>query len=512
MSRSLQTASPSGQDADHLVIRNTFYLTAAQVLTVPLSIVLNAVAAHYLGAEAFGYTYLAATLCTFGFLAVAWGQDASLPAAVAQRPYDAGTILGTSLVWRAITSVLVYTGLAMLCRALGYNAEMQWALALTAVLFASTNFIWAYKDAIRGLERTDVPAYAHVGQQVLATLLVCLTFVAGGGLRAMLVAQSVACAIVIAILARVVRKIGIHPLSVHWTAMKELITFGAPFMLASVAMTLQPNIDAVFLSKLAPPEVMGWYAVSRRLVGALLLPATALIGALYPTLCRLQASDRAAFNRAANGALRSVALPIAPVALGCAFFPQLGVALFSRKMFGPAEDNLRIYALFIPLVYLSMPLGTAIMAAGRQVAWSLVQCLAVAISIVLNPILVPMFQRTRGNGGLGLCIASVASEIVMVGCALVLLPKGVLDRRLGRVLLGVIVSGIGFAGAALALPQVPDLLRASIACAVYVVGLWLTGTVNTEQIGALFGALRRDSGTDRPSLAPNKQEGLSELL
>src|SRR5688572_31485850 len=37
--------------------------------------------------------------------------------------------------------------------------------------------------------------------------------------------------------------------------LRALLVGGTPFVVFNLAMVLQPNIDAVFLSKLAPPEV-----------------------------------------------------------------------------------------------------------------------------------------------------------------------------------------------------------------------------------------------------------------
>src|SRR5262249_36019192 len=144
-----------------LVVRNTLYLTVSQVLAMPLSILTTAIAAHYLGAAAFGYAYLATAICGFGFLAVGWGHESVLPAMIARDRSVAGTALASSLAWRAVTSVIVYGVLAIGCSLLDYPAELQWALGLTALLIALTMFVAACKDTIRGLERTDIPAYVH---------------------------------------------------------------------------------------------------------------------------------------------------------------------------------------------------------------------------------------------------------------------------------------------------------------------------------------------------------------
>jgi O-antigen/teichoic acid export membrane protein len=163
-----------------------------------------------------------------------------------------------------------------------------------------------FKDTVRGFERTDIPAMAHVGQQVLALAFVVPVLMLGGRLRAALVAQIIVSAITIIVLWRALRSLGIGNLSADKGTLKPLLTAGTPFVFFDLVMLLQPNIDALYLSKMAPPEVMGWFGVSRRLIGLLLFPATALIGALYPTLCRLYPTDREGFVRVGRGALQGL--------------------------------------------------------------------------------------------------------------------------------------------------------------------------------------------------------------
>jgi O-antigen/teichoic acid export membrane protein len=474
-----------------LLVQNTLFLTVSQVLAMPLSILTTAIAAHYLGAGAFGYAYLAMTMCVFGFQVVGWGHENVLPAVIARDRSFAGTMLASSLAWRAAASIIVYLVLAFGCYLLDYPPELQWALALSALFMALTYFVQACKDTIRGLERTDIPAYLHVGQQLLALVIVFVVMFMGGQLRAALLAQCAAAAIVLLAALPALRALRIGALSVRWATVKTLFSDGIPFVVFGVAMALQPNIDALFLSKLAPVEVMGWYGVSRRLVGTLLLPATTMIGALYPTLCRLYSSDRDSFARTANGALRSVALLAVPVALCCGLYPELGVALFSRGSFRPAEDNLRIMAVFVALVYFSMPLGTTILAAGKQRAWGFVQCLCVAVSVVLDPILVPIFQRNTGNGGLGLCAAAVVSESIMIACGLALVPKGVFDGTLRRVIAFTVVAGLAMTVTAQLAKPLGPVLGAPLSLIAYAACLWLTGVVDKHQVAAIIGAVLR---------------------
>lgn len=474
-----------------LVLKNTIYLTASQALTVPLSILVNAVAARYLGADAFGVSYFAFTLCGFGFLIVSWGHEGALPAVVARDHSQSGLMLGTSLLFRSLLSVPIYIVMAIGCYLAGYGAEMQWVLALTALHQLLTAYAAACKDTIRGLERTDIPAMAHVGQQLINAAFVIPVLMLGGKLLAAVTAQVAACAAIVIVLLFALRPAGVNRVSATLPAAKVLFHGGTAFVVSGLVMSLQPLIDALFLSKLAPLDVMGWFAASRRLVGVLLFPASALIGALYPTLCRLFAHDKEEFARTASSSLRGTCAVVVPVALGTALYADTAIDLFSKEAFGPAADNLRLMSVFIALVYFSMPLGTCVLAAGKARAWSIVQSLCLVFSVGLNPLLVPWFQRQYGNGGLGLCLSSTVSEIAVVACGVWLTPKGIFDRPFFKSLLLSMVAGAAMVLVARLMSPITAYVAAPLAVIVYGVVLALSGGVEPEKIAHVRAAIAR---------------------
>jgi len=165
------------------------------------------------------------------------------------------------------------------------------------------------------------------------------------------------------------------------------------------------------------------------------------------------------------------------------------VMLYSRSQFLPAEDNLRIQAMFLALVYLSMPLGISIMAAGRQGIWSLVQCCCVASSLVLDPILISVFQRWTGNGGLGVCVAGIISEMAVLTCAWYLVPKGVFDR-VPRLLSVATLAGGAMVAVALIARPLTAFGAAPLALTAYAAALWILGGVEKQQISAMRSMLK----------------------
>jgi O-antigen/teichoic acid export membrane protein len=407
-------------------LRNTGLLVLAQAIVTPLSILINAVAGRTLGAANFGLLYQSLTFSSFVFLFVEWGQSNVLTGKVARQRTQAGELLGSAIFLRAGAALLALIAVPVACALAGYDRDFLIVLELAMLAAGFLTVAGACQDVFRGFERTDFAAASFVGFQLLSAAVVIPTLLRGGGVRGLLIAQASCAALGMLFVLKMLPRMDVPKLSVHREVMGELFRGGHPFILFGLVLLLQPVVDAAMMSKFATAQSMGWYAAARKLVGILTFPAAALIAALYPTLCRLYAQDQAAYRRTAADALLTVSLVVLPVTAGCGFFPQLGVAIFGLRDFGPAADDLRILAPYIFLVYFSMVIGSCLVSAGRQNAWTVVQLGSVVVSAALDPPLISWFQNHYGNGGLGVCTAAVLSEVLMVGGGLWLLPKGIL--------------------------------------------------------------------------------------
>ncbi len=66
--------------------------------------------------------------------------------------------------------------------------------------------------------------------------------------------------------------------------LQELASGGAPIAVFFVVSAVQPFIDTIVLSKLVPPEVVGWYGAARNIMGVLFAPALILGTASFSEL------------------------------------------------------------------------------------------------------------------------------------------------------------------------------------------------------------------------------------
>ncbi len=479
-----------GAPSSPSVLRNAIWLIGAQALGAPLSVLINAVAGRYLGPAEFGVLYLATTYAGFALLFVEWGQYGALTGKIATHRSRAGELLGSAMVWRIMAAVVATVTVVALCALVGYGLSFLLVMALMMTSTCLGSVGKAGQDAVRGFERMDFAALSYLGGQLVMAGVVISALVLGFGLRGLLLGQILCAAIGLIFVLFMLPRLKIPRLSLRWDTVGELFRDGRSFLIFVIILQLQPLVDGAMMSRFATPDAIGWFAVSRKLMGVLVFPAAAVGNALYPTLVRQFHGDLAGCRATVHGSLRALCLAVFPLAIGCVLFPKVGVMIFSVQKFAPAEENLRVFAPWLFLLYFSIPFSQCITASGRQRPWAAVQFGCVIVSAVADPPLIGWFQTHWGNGGLGVCVSSVISEVLMVAGAVMLVPKGVLDASLLRLLGKPALAGAVMAGVGLLVIRYNVIVAAILAVLSYIAVLWLVGELRGSQLRSLIVSFR----------------------
>lgn len=484
-------AAPAGLHPGRLVARNMLALVFSQLLTTPISIVVNAVLARSLGASDFGTIYLATTVLTVGFLLVDWGGQAQVAAEVARNRKDAAAIFGTGLLLRVCFGAVLLLLVPPFARLMGYDQTLRTALLLVGIRFAFASLSNLCSAMLRGFERLQWHARAAVFAGALEAALVIPTLLMGGRLQAALTAQAVTAGLALLVQLALVRKLQIGLPRVRRSLASVLLGGGFGFLVLEIVLKLQPYIDAAFLSRLAPPEVLGWYGAASRMVGVLIFPATTLSYALYPTLVRLWAEDKATYASMVRLGVRTVVVLGTFTATATLLFSDLIVSVaYGTERFAPAAGNLGILAGYLLLVYVSIVLSVGIAAAGRQLRWALAQSICLLVSVALDPLLIPVFQARYGNGSLGVCVSVVLAEVIMVMAGARLLPAGTLPASLLRTVARCLCAAAAMATAGLLLRRLWP-LALPVMAATYFGMLWRLRELDAELLAHARSILSR---------------------
>lgn len=483
-------AAAAPPQASGLVARNMLALVFSQFVTTPVAMVVNAVLARSLGAADFGVIYFANTVLLVAFLFVEWGSQ-FLAGEVARNRSKVGELFGAAVAQRVAFSAIVLLLIPRASSLLGYDHRVEIVLLLWAARLAIASIGSVCGAIFRGFEKLDWYARTTVLGSLLDAAVLIPTLLLGGRLRAALVAQvaSASIATVVQIVLLVRLRIGRPQFNPR--AIPALLRGGLGFLVLDLVLRLQPYIDVSFLAKLARPEAMGWYSAANRIVGVLLFPATTLSFAIYPTISRLWTEDRAEYAKLVRLALRALAAVGIFAATGTLLFAQIPIdILYGAERFGPAAGNLRILAVYVVLVYASIVLGIAIAAANRQLVYAFAQSFCLIVSLTLDPILIPHFERVAGNGGLGVCTSVTVAETAMVAAGLAILPRGIIDRSLVATLGRAVGASLGMAAVAWPLRPWP-FLAVPLSIASYMAILWVLGGFDRQVLDLLRDTFRR---------------------
>ena len=458
----------SGDAAQRAALRVTGGLVAqiaARLLTIPVAIAVSAVLARSLGAPDFGAIYLANTALSVVFLFVDFGTGSQMAAMVARDPASTPGVLGAGLALRAVLGAVALLLIDPLTRVFGYSETVRMVFMLTAVRCLLNSMSSCMASIVRGLELIPAHARLTVITTVAEAAILVPTMLLGGGLHAAMLALVASAVLGMVVWGALLLRIGAAKIGFAAAQLRELLHGGTGFLVFDLALRLQPYIDANFLEKLSTPTEVGWYAAAQRMTGSLLLPVSTLNFAIYPAMARLWRTDRPAFVRLTRSALRAAMLFGIMAAVGAACFAEPVIsAVYGRTGFSGAARDLQILSVYVGLVFVTMLLGCAIMAAERQLAWAAVQALCIPLSLVLDPILIRWFAAHAGSGGLGVCVSVAVAETLMIAGALIVMPRRILGRSLLLDGARGVAAGAAMAACALLLKPWPVLgMPASVA-------------------------------------------------
>ena len=483
------------------IARNAFHLVFGQVVTTTLAILFSAALGRSLGAGDFGLYFLLTTFATFAYVVVDFGQTFYVIREVARKPERGGEFLGTALALRVVGAVLLSAPVGFVSWALGYDARTCWLsvafIGVTLPFFLAQGFGMVF----RGRDRMGLDAWVSVINKVAMLTLALAALALGTGLAGVVIAQALAGAMAIVAAIWLYRRVATGPVSWSWEAAGEMIAGGAPILTMMIAASVQPYLDAIILSKLAPADAVGWFGAAKNIMGTLLAPALIIGAAAYPRLSRATL-DGAALKGEVRAALRPMLLLGALAGAGTYLFGDAAIGIvYGQRNFGPAGTILKIFGPGLFLLFIDVLFGYALTALGRTAAFSMVKIFSVLISTGLDFVLIPLFQRHTGNGGAGAVLAFVLSEVVVFGGAVFLMPRGSLRPGVALDIARAVAAGVTTAFLIQFLPPIPLYLGIPLCVAVFAVLSAALGLVRRDDLFLLQASLRQRGGGPPPAIA-----------
>jgi O-antigen/teichoic acid export membrane protein len=413
------------------IAKNMIALLGSQIATGIVGILMLIIVPQHLGDQQFGQFTFAFSFVGLFCLFASLGGGTFIVKQTAREPDRVGLYVFNGVLMSFTLAILLSGAAIGAALLMGYPTETCIVVAIACIWMAVNVVNGTLVAGLQGQQRMARTAIWGVVSRYLSGAAMVAALVAGRGLLGVTLATSLGGLPSLygngAQLLRDLR--GGARLDLRlW---KVLAVGGMPFLFWNLVLTVYGSIDMVMLSKMTDAAVVGWYGLAYRFVGIPIFLATIVVTASFPQLSADSVSASPAFNSLVNRAVRLVFFASAPMAAGVALVAgDLIAFLHYPAQFTHSIPLLQILALHVPVVGITMVLGSALMARDRQRQWVTVGVIAAVFNPLCNLFAIPATARAFGNGAVGASIITVATELLMLSGALYLLqPSGVLDRR-----------------------------------------------------------------------------------
>lgn len=468
--------------------RNLSVMMGAQGITWISSFVLLYFLPRYLGTEDFGRLYLALSIKMMLGLLIDFGGSYLIAKEVARSRTVGMKILNSYIVLRVLLWVLAIGLIMLLSDLLGYSEHVHLLILVLAVGKLWEGGASALSAFFQGIERMEYPSMGGVAERVFVAFFAVIALLLGGDSLAVAVVMSAGSLIHLLVIFWFSRKFMTLNFRLNLKSI-QLLGSGMPYFLFSLFSVIYYRIDAVMISSMTNESVTGWYGGAFRFFDIVMVLPLLYKTAIFPVFSRLWNDKGGTLETTIGESLRLMIILGIPTALFIFFYSAPIIDFFmDLEEYGPSVIILQIFALSIPVIYLDIILGSALMgAANRQSFWAVIGFLAILVNTGLNWLWIPWTQTLFENGGIGGAAATLVTEIFVMTCALWLLPKGYLRLIRAFHLLKPLAAG-GMMLATMVILERAGLHwipSAALGGMAYLAGLFLVRTFNSKEIRML---------------------------
>jgi O-antigen/teichoic acid export membrane protein len=409
------------------IAKNTSILLFQQVITWASTFLLMLFLPRYLGPVEFGRLYLAQSVRDIFLIFVTFGGNYLVAKAVSREKEKTGQILTDIVAMRFTFALISLAAMMAFASLVGYPGEVRVMVLIFGVGMLWQGALTTLFGCFMGHELIKYTSVGSITERVFVSIVAVAAILYGAGgtlISIIIVAGTLINFIILVRYSKIIIPSLPRP---RWSGVKQQAKNGVPYFMFTVFSTIYYRIDTLMLSKLAPEAVVGWYGGAYRLFDVWNFFPAILTTTVYPVLSRLWSEGEAQHKRTMHKSLEIMLIVGVPLSFGAIFFAENIIGLFyGLQAYSPSVPVLQILSAGLIFLYIDMSLGTTLLSSDKQKQMSLISLFAIPLNVGLNYVLIPYFQGTRGNGGIGSALTTMLTEMFVMSAMLTQLPKGML--------------------------------------------------------------------------------------
>lgn len=464
---------------------------------------------RYLGDVNLGKLSVAIFLTTLASLLVDFGAASFVTREVARQrsQISVSALVFNGLAMR-IPLILIGAGLSVAAGSLlGYDELTRKLIYLLLPAMALQVLFSPISAVLQGLQDLRPVAIADATGKILFAGVLGLVLVSGYGLLTVAAVMSVTGIVSVGLAGTALfRRVGFQP-HLDLKIWRGILHGGMPFFVWQASLFVYGQIDILQLSLMTSDAVVGWYAAAYRIISFVGFVPVIITAALYPAFSAVAVRNVETLAGMVRRSTELVFVATLPIALGLAV---LSPKIVSTLGYGSEFDNsvplIAILAVHMPVVGITMILGSALMALDRQRRWALIGVAAAVINPTLNFVLIPITDDAYGNGAIGAAAATLITETFMLLSALRLLRPHAPGQASVFFLLRALAAGGIMLSAVWLVRDGSPLVSIPVGAVVYGATSLALGTIRFDDWREMYGNLRKRASTT-PSADRERPQG-----
>lgn len=400
-------------------VKNAIWLIGGKVAQMALSLFVGAISARYLGPSNYGLISYANALIAFFMSLCTLGINSVIVKEFFDAPDEQGIILGTSILFRVISSFCS----ALLAISVSFILDYgQWETVIVVAL-CSVSLIFHSFDTInywfQSQHKSKVTAIATFCAYVATAIYKIVLLILGKNVFWFAFSTSVDYIVLGIILIFAYKKNGGQKFGISFKKGKAILSKSYHYILSGLMVSIYAQTDKLMLKQMLGETDVGYYATATAICAMWTFVLSAIIDSMYPTIVKAFKQDQKLFEKR-NRQLYAIVFYVSVFVSLC--FLLLGdfvIKILYGNEFLPAAMPLKIVTWYTAFSFLGVARSVWMVCNNKQKHLKFMYIPAIIINVVLNFVFIPIM------GASGAALASLITQVFTS----IILPLFIKDLR-----------------------------------------------------------------------------------
>lgn len=387
-------------------LKNASWIVSGKIFQMILSLLVGVLTARYLGPGNYGLISYASSYITLFTAICTLGINSVIIKDFVDYPNEQGKSIGTTIVLRAISSILSAIMILGIVSFVDYGE----AETIIVVFLCSISLVFQIFDTInywfQSKYQSKITAIATLIAYAVTSIYKIILLILKKNIYWFAFATSVDYICVAIILLVAYKKYGGQKLSFSWKKGKKLLSKGYHYILSGMMVAIYAQTDKLMLKQMLNETAVGYYATATAVCAMWVFVLSAIIDSLYPTIIKLYSDGKKEAFERKNRQLYSIVFYVSVIVSLCfTLFGDIVIKILYGDAYIGAINPLKIATWYTAFSYLGVARNAWIVCENKQKYLKYIYGCAALLNVVLNFVLIPIL------GASGAALASLITQI-----------------------------------------------------------------------------------------------------